>query len=325
MKKTIWFLLDNRMGSVGQARGIMQALDTNAFDIVEKKIEYNRFADLPNFLLGKSLFSVTAETKKEVSNPPFPDIVVSISRRTVPVARFIRKASRNKTKMVQLMHPGKSGLKEFSLVVVPEHDRNKAQSDNIFYITGCPHRITPEVLAEEAPKWTEAFANLPKPWTAVIIGGAIKNKPFTDENARLLGESIRRIKEQIGGSILITTSRRTGEKAEEIIKKEVEGIPAYTYWWGEKKDNPIKGFWALAENVIVTGDSVSMACESCGSGKPVWVFTGKNWLTPKHERFVQSLIEGGYAAHIDAPDLLDFKPKQGLNPSQEVAEKISKL
>ena len=325
MKKTIWFLLDNRMGSVGQARGIMQALDTNAFDIVEKKIEYNRFADLPNFLLGKSLFSVTAETKKEISNPPFPDIVVSISRRTVPVARFVRKASDNKTKMVQLMHPGRCGLKEFSLVVVPEHDRNKTHSDNIFYITGCPHRITPEVLAEEAPKWTEAFANLPKPWTAVIIGGAIKDKPFTDENARLLGESIRRIKEQIGGSILITTSRRTGEKAEETIKKEVEGIPAYTYWWGEKKDNPIKGFWALAENVIVTGDSVSMACESCGSGKPVWIFTGKNWLTPKHERFVQSLIEGGYAIHIDSPDLLDFKPKQGLNPAQEVAEKISKL
>ena len=130
MKKTIWFLLDNRMGSVGQARGIMQALDTNAFDIVEKKIVYNRLADLPNFILGKTLLGVTAETKKEINNPPFPDIVVSISRRTVPVARFIKKASQGKTKLVQLMHPGKTGLKEFSLVVVPEHDKNKAYSDN---------------------------------------------------------------------------------------------------------------------------------------------------------------------------------------------------
>ena len=325
MKKTIWFLLDNRMGSVGQARGIMQALDTNAFDIVEKKIVYNRLADLPNFILGKTLLGVTAETKKEINNPPFPDIVVSISRRTVPVARFIKKASQGKTKLVQLMHPGKTGLKEFSLVVVPEHDKNKAYSDNILYITGCPHRVTPQSLAEEAPKWTEAFANLPRPWTAVIIGGAIKNKPFTDENARSLGETIRKLKENTGGSILITTSRRTGEQAEKIIKNEVKDIPAYTYWWGEKKDNPIKGFWALADNILVTGDSVSMACESCGSGKPVFVFTGSNWLTPKHERFVQSLIDGGYAIHVDSPDVLDFKPAKCLNPSDEVAEKISKL
>ena len=32
------------------------------------------------------------------------------------------------------------------------------------------------------------------------------------------------------------------------------------------------------------------------------LFTGERWLTPKHERFVKSLIEGGYAVHIDAPE-----------------------
>lgn len=47
-----------------------------------------------------------------------------------------------------------------------------------------------------------------------------QNKPFTAENARRLGKSIRKIKEQTGGSILITTSRRTGAEAENIIKKK---------------------------------------------------------------------------------------------------------
>ena len=50
MKKIIWFLMDNRMGSVGQAKGIIQALDKERYEIVEKKIDYNRLADLPNFL-----------------------------------------------------------------------------------------------------------------------------------------------------------------------------------------------------------------------------------------------------------------------------------
>lgn len=116
-----------------------------------------------------------------------------------------------------------------------------------------------------------------------------------------------------------------GAEAENIIKKEIEGIPAYTYWWGEKKDNPIMGFWALADNIIATGDSVSMPCECCGSGKPVLLFTGERWLTPKHERFVKSLIEGGYAVHIDAPDALSFRPQKTLNPAGIIAEKIDAL
>ena len=42
MKKVIWFLMDNRMGSVGQAKGIIQALDKNLFEIIEKKIELRK-------------------------------------------------------------------------------------------------------------------------------------------------------------------------------------------------------------------------------------------------------------------------------------------
>ena len=99
------------MGSVGQAKGIIQALDKERYEIVEKKIDYNRLADLPNFLLGKSLLGVTAATRKEL-RAPWPDLAVSISRRTVPAARFIKKASGGMTKLIQLMHPGKSGLKD---------------------------------------------------------------------------------------------------------------------------------------------------------------------------------------------------------------------
>lgn len=76
MKKIIWFLMDNRMGSVGQAKGIIQALDKERYEIVEKKIDYNRLANLPNFLLGKSLLGVTAATRKELRHPgptwPYP-------------------------------------------------------------------------------------------------------------------------------------------------------------------------------------------------------------------------------------------------------------
>lgn len=156
----------------------------------------------------------------------------------------------------------------------------------------------------------------------MLVGGAIKKKPFTAENAEMLAEAILNVHNQVSGSILITSSRRTGKEAEDIIMKKIGHIPAYTYLWGEKKDNPIMGFYACADRIIVTGDSVSMACEACGSGKPVLVFRGKNWLTPKHQRFVQSLYEGGFAVDIDGYDTEQTGAMKRLDPALEIGEKI---
>ena len=51
MKKNIWILLDNRIGSRHQAEGIADCLDKTRFTITEKTLEYNRWAALPNLSL----------------------------------------------------------------------------------------------------------------------------------------------------------------------------------------------------------------------------------------------------------------------------------
>ena len=322
MKKTLWVLLDSRTGSVGQARGIIQQLNPETYDITEKSLSYTKLSGLPNFLRGKTLIGLTPDSKEQV-NAPFPDLVLSTSRRTVPVARFIKKQN-PKTKLIQIMHPGRTGLKEFDLVLVPEHDKNKTAYSNLQYIVGAPHRITGKVLNENKTKWEPVFADLPKPLTAVIIGGAIKNKEFSLENAAELGKKVRELKQHIGGSILVTTSRRTGHKAETIIMDILKDVPAYTFLWGDKKENPYMGYLACADNIVVTGDSVSMCCEACGTGKPVFVFTGRHWLTRKHIRFIASLYKNGYAAALKTYNL-SFKPKAKLNAAVDAARLIDNL
>jgi len=322
MKKKLWVLLDSRMGSVGQARGVVGFLDKDKYEIVEKQLEYTKLSGLPNFLRGKTLLGLNPDCKKQII-APFPDMVLSISRRTVPVARYIKKQN-PQTKLIQLMHPGKTGLKEFELVLVPEHDKNKKVYSNIHYVVGAPHRITDNVLAEAKEKWMHEFENLPKPLTAVIVGGAIKKKEFSLENAIDLGNKIRALKEKYGGSILITTSRRTGEKAEKAIMNVLKDVPAHTFLWGEKKENPYMGYLACADNIVVTGDSVSMCCEACGTKKPVFVFTGKKWLTRKHIRFVASLYKNGYAIALKERNL-EFKPQKALNAAIDAASQIDKL
>lgn len=322
MKKSMWAILDNRRGSVGQAMGVIGELSTD-FEVIEKKIEYTKLSALPNWLRGRSLIGLTTESKKSIC-APYPDFILSISRRTAPVARYIKKNSPH-TKLIQLMHPGNSGLDEFDLIIVPEHDKNKKQTANVRYIVGCPHRVTEQYLTEARAKWAPEFAHLPKPLTAVIVGGAIKKKPFSAENALALGKAIRELKQKIGGSILITTSRRTGKEAQDIIMQEIKDIPKYTYLWGDTAENPYSGFLACADNIVVTADSVSMSCEATATGKPIYLFTGNNWLTPKHKRFAQSLLDTKCAIMLEDKNAAEFMPQHSLNAAKEVAELIDKL
>lgn len=319
----MWALFDDRMGSVGQAKGIILAL-ADRLSVFEKKVVYDKFAKLPNCFKGRSLLGMN----KRESSPltaPWPDFVLSISRRTTPIARWIKKRSGGKTKIIQLMHPGNCGLKDLDLVIVSEHDAQKSKGDNFMFITGCPHRISQKVIAEAKTCWEPVFKDLPKPWISVLVGGAIKGKPFSLENAQQLGAELKNIHKKIGGSFLITTSRRTGVEAEKIIMQEISDIPSYTYLWGEKKENPIMGFYACADKIVATGDSVSMVSEACGVGCPVLIFEGKKWLTAKHLRFIMSLYEGNYACPLNSDKALSFKPSKQLNPAQEIAIRILEI
>ncbi len=322
MVKTVWSLMDNRRGSVNQALGVLKALNPSQFDIIEKKIDYTKLAALPNWIRGRSLLGITAASKQQIV-APYPDYVLSISRRTAPIARYIKKQS-PRTKIIQLMHPGNAGLAEFDLVIVPEHDKNKKTGANVHYIVGCPHQITPQYLADARAKWTDKFAHLPRPLTAVIIGGSIKGKPFPTEDVEALCRGIKELKQKTGGSILITTSRRTGSEPEKIIKEALHDIPQYSYYWGAEGDNPYSGFLALADNIVITADSVSMCCEATGAGKPLYLFVGGDkWLTPKHKRFAQSLLKKKCAILLG--DNADISAPQPLNAAAEVAALIEKL
>ena len=322
MKKNVWILLDNRIGSRHQAEGIAHYLDTNKFNVIEKEIEYNKWSALPNFLRGNTLIGTTKKTKQTINNS-FTDIVLSSSRRTAPIARWIKKQS-PQTKLIQLLHIGKTGIKDFSLIFVPEHDQHKFKAENIIYTIGSPHFVTDEKLATAKTEWMEQFSHLPKPITALIIGGSIKKHPFSLDNALQLAQATKQLKEKEGGSLLITTSRRTGVEAQNLIMENLKDIPHYAYLWGAEGKNPYLGFLSCADNLIVTGDSVSMCCEATATQKPLRIFTGSNWLTDKHIRFVQSLYQQKVAQDIFSQES-SVTQQTKLNIAKDIADKISEL
>ena len=175
-------------------------------------------------------------------------------------------------------------------------------------------------------EWAAAFADLPKPLTAVIVGGAIKGRPFPTENVLELCRGIKQLKQKIGGSILITTSRRTGDEADKIIKQELKDLPQYNYYWGDTRENPYAGFLAGADNIVITADSVSMCCEATGCGVPIYLYIGsEKWMTPKHFRFAQSLLDDKRAVLLSDEKADAFVPQKGINAADESAALIDKL
>ena len=63
-------------------------------------------------------------------------------------------------------------------------------------------------------------------------------------------------------------------------------------FWDGAGENPYFGYLALADAIVVTGDSVAMVSEACATGKPVHVY-GLPGGSAKFERFHQDMRDAG--------------------------------
>ena len=321
--KTVWVLADDRAGNTAQALGTAEILGGKT---EVKKVRYTKAVVLPNILRGSSAVGITAETMAEIKEP-FPDIAIAAGRRAAPLLKYIRKKSGGRTKIVQIMYPGRFGLNDFDLIVLPHHDGCKLVRPNIMRVTGAPHRITPERLAAEKEKWLPVFESLPCPRIALIVGGATKDKPFTPEMAADLTKRANDLAQKLGGgSFLVTTSRRTGAEQEKIIRNALPE-PKFFYGWGNKEiENPYFGFLALADHIIVTGDSVSMCSEACAAAAPVYIFAPQGTVGKKHALLHQELYREGYAVELtEAPEPAEQGNHKRLNAAVAIANRIREM
>lgn len=310
----IWVLADDRAGNVSQCIGVAEALDM-PFEV--KQIRYNRLVTLPNILRGASLLGLD-KTQSATLEAPWPDLVIAAGRRTAPIARYIKRQSQGKTRLVQIMWPSiPSG--DFDLIAVPNHDK-KREGSHIFPMTGSPNRITPALLAQAQEQWQQAFSHLPKPLIALIVGGNTKNHVFTPEHAKFLGERASALANHLGGALLVTTSRRTEEKSAQALL-EMLTCPYYIYDWRTSEKNPYFGYLACAEAIIVTGDSMSMCSEATATGKPVYIYAPEGATSPKHVRLHQELYNKEWARPL-ANASSGFSPYLPENSAKQLADEI---
>jgi mitochondrial fission protein ELM1 len=262
----VWVLTDDRGGNTTQSIGLAEAL---GWPYVRKALVPGPLSMLHNRLLGASRAGI-ARRRSDPLEPPWPDLVIAAGRRTAPVALWIRAQSRGRTRLVHLGRKGGDAADRFDLVATPSYCRLFPHPRRVE--TCAPlHSVTPARVAEARERWRDRFAALPSPRIAVLVGGTSGQYRIDAAQAARLATDVARLARELGGSILATTSRRTGRAATRAFCAAL-GPDAIVYRAGDPGENPYLGLLAWADRLVVTGDSESMLAEAASTGKPIWIY-----------------------------------------------------
>ncbi|MBE8191765.1 MAG: hypothetical protein HAW64_06090 [Alphaproteobacteria bacterium] len=258
---------------------------------------------------------------------PFPDIVLASGAATIAHARAIRKSSRQlaggKTFVAYLQDPH-IAPHHFDFIWAPEHD--SITGANVFKTLLTPHGLDAPTLTHAAQTWRQRL--IPAGFSGTIIGFSMGGKsrayPFSQKEMTHIARQLAQLAAQ-GHLILSAPSRRTPASHIEILRQALAPYP-HTIWQAETQaeiegDNPYAAILGLADQIIVTADSVNMIGEACTTGKPTYIMplAGKS---AKFNRFHTHLMQAGYAQDftgtLNAPTPKAAPP----NPTKSIAAKI---
>ena len=305
-----WIVTDGKSGMESQCLGLAEALCIDPTVIrISLRNPWRGLA--PHLRIG--LARAFHDTPLA---PPWPELLIATGRQSVPASLYVKQQNPH-TRRVQIQNPGIS-TRHFDLVITPMHDN--LWGANVIQTIGALHRVTPKKLAAEAQLLAPRIAGLPRPFIGVLIGGANGVYRFGVEDARKLGAEIAHHAASSGGSVLLTSSRRTGEANIAALRTALAETPGFV--WDGTGANPYFGILGLADVILVTGDSVNMITEACATGHPVYIY-GLPGGSTKFERFHQGLVLRGYARFYEGA--LDILPVNRLYEMTRVARSVRQL
>lgn len=260
----IWLVIGDKPGDNAQVQIIAEALGL--------PYQTKRVLPRPEWVLGKprfkaSLYHLDPERSDELQ-PPWPDLILTVGRRPSMAALWIQEQSGGHSRIVLLGRP-KRWMERFSLVIVPTQYR-MPDDPRVLKLDLPLMRSNEAAIARAAEAWRERLAGLPRPLTALLIGGQTKPFRFDAEAALELLERARRAAGD--GFLYISTSRRTPPEVVEALEAHLPPNSRLYRWSADASDNPYLALLGLADRFVVTGDSVSMMVEVARLGKPLAIY-----------------------------------------------------
>lgn len=306
--RSIWVVSDGRAGIERQALSLAMAIQARSASDdalgaagelsppkrwIVKTVRLQptgwRLALPPN--LWPAPFNALPPEQRRALLPPWPDLWIASGRRSIPYSRLMRQLSFDRTFVVQTQDP-RSPLGEFDLVIPPEHDRTKPES-NVFPILGAPTFFASEDI-ELAQRRFQHLSMRKGLKLLVSIGGRSKTHRLSQERIDRIATSLRDLAAR-GVDLWMTVSRRTPEEARtrfRTVVSETGGL----FWETETRDgpNPYLAFLSMCDAALVTEDSANMIGDPAYFGKPVHLIRLEG-RSDKFDRLHEGFIGRGAA------------------------------
>lgn len=254
----IWGLLGHRRGDNRQVVTLGAALG-GAF--AEKRLRYSKRTMVPNYVRRARPVGIVADPETPIA-PPWPDLVIAVGRRSVPLALAIRRASQGRTRLVQLGRPG-APLSWFDLVVTTPQ----------YQLPAAPNVITIPLPFSGFSAAAEPPVNGPNaaPVRVVLVGGPTAEIRLDVDEAEVIARRSLTAAAACGERLVIVTSPRTPAAVGERLAA-LAPAPHTVHVWREGGENPYAEVLAAATRIVVTADSVSMLADAFRTRAVVEVF-----------------------------------------------------
>ncbi|MDF1485106.1 ELM1/GtrOC1 family putative glycosyltransferase [Ramlibacter sp. H39-3-26] len=260
----VWVLLGARHGDNQQLLAIADALGVPYRTV---PLRFRVAAGLPPILLGASRLSWRSKDTAALQ-PPWPRVVLAAGRRSVPAARWIRRQSGERTRLVHVNRPW-APLSWFDLIVTTPQYALPEQANVLMH--RLPFMQPQQPIDVPLPLALQPYAaRMPRPWTLVMVGGNSRPFVFDKEAAVGLAHLVNAQVRTHGGSAWVLGSPRTPATAMEVLAGSLD-VPSHVVRWGEG-ENPYAALRQRAQRIIVTTDSASMLTEALLTGRPVVPF-----------------------------------------------------
>ena len=223
---------------------------------------------------------------KYLEASPQPRLVVSCGRHGVVPALYLKKKLGQKIFTVHIQDP-KSDTSGFDMVLIPKHDPTRGP--NVYLTMGALHKVTPEKLlaACDTPEAAK-LVDPARPLVSVLLGGKNGYYSFSQADIDRLFEKLNRLVDQHNVRLAVLTSNRTPV---EVCTRLARDFGDNHFIWNGQGTNPYFEALALADYIVVTGDSVSMVTEATATGRPVFVEHLTERRTARRFRKFHSMFE----------------------------------
>ncbi|MFG0296302.1 MAG: mitochondrial fission ELM1 family protein [Maioricimonas sp. JB045] len=218
-----------------------------------------------------------------------PQLVISCGRHSVIPSLWLKQKFGDDVLTVHIQDPTIDPGR-FDLVVAPEHDQ--VRGSNVIETAGALHRISQGVLEEAAQSPAADRLRVDgRPLVSVILGGPNRYYAFPEEDIARLAGRLDQLVRTSGARLAIIGSRRTPASLRERLYNSFGN--AHFVWDGES-ENPYLTALAIADAIVVTGDSVSMVSEAAATGHPVLVeYLSERRRARRFQRFHESFQRRG--------------------------------